>query len=290
MNPILDQAFEILDRAWLTWKPIAVVGMYSSGDDSAATMVALEAWAQARSLSFRVAHINTGIGIEASRQHARDVAAARAWTFREWCTPPQHYVNMVTGKEKQRSIPGGFPGGALHTVYYRELKDRRVADMMRLLKGGGRDHRKVMLVSGIRQQESQRRMGYAAEINKQRAQIWVNPLFYATKADCLDLIELGGLPRNPANQLIHMSGECLCGSMNSPGELDEIRFWFPDTAEYIDQITAQVYAAGFRWAWDAPNRVRNRVRSGQIELPDLFMPLCVGCAARHDSEEAVDAL
>lgn len=285
MDHTLQQAFDILDRARATYKPIAVVGMYSSGDDSGATMIALEAWARARNVPFQVAHINTGIGIEASRVHARAVAAARGWTFSEWRTDPAHYIRMVTGRERHRSIPGGFPGGALHSLYYRELKDRRVADLMRHIKRGAARRDRVMLISGIRKQESRRRMGYANEINKQRAQVWTNPLLHASRDDCLDLMELGNLPRNPASRTIHMSGECLCGSMNSPGELAEIRFWFPETAAYIDEITVQVIAAGYPWAWDAPNALRDAVRAGQAPLFD-FMPLCVGCEARRQQEAA----
>jgi 3'-phosphoadenosine 5'-phosphosulfate sulfotransferase (PAPS reductase)/FAD synthetase len=260
----LAHAFDILDRAYAQHTPIAVVGMYSSGDDSAATMVVLESWSKARSVPFSVVHINTGIGIEHSRVHARQVATARQWAFTEAATPPNHYVRMVTGQERHRSVPGGFPGAPLHAMYYRELKDRRVADVLRNLKRHAKRNDRVMLVSGIRQQESTRRMGYATEINKQRAQVWVNPLFYQTKDDCLDLIEWANIPRNPASQTIHMSGECLCGAMNSPGELVEIRFWFPETAAYLDTIAAQVRAAGFNWGWDEP-RPRWMAYSGMTE-------------------------
>lgn len=279
----LARAFDILDRAHLEHKPLAIVGMYSSGDDSGAAMIALEQWSKARSVPFQVAHINTGIGIEASREHARAVAAARGWRFSEWKTDPSHFIKMVTGQDRQRNVPGGFPGAALHSIYYRELKDRRVADLMRFIKRDAPRSAQVMLVSGIRKQESQRRMGYANEINKQRAQVWVNPLLHQTKDDCLDLIELGNLPRNPASITIHMSGECLCGAMNSPGELDEIRFWFPKTATLIDLITDQVVRAGYPWGWDEkrPAWVK-ALADGQRPLFD-FMPLCVGCANRQEA-------
>lgn len=277
----LAEAADILDRAYAAHTPIAVVGMYSSGDDSGAAMLALEHWSRLRGVPFQVAHINTGIGIEESREHARAVAAVRGWRFSEWRTNPAHYVRMVTGQERHRSVPGGFPGGALHSMYYRELKDRRVADLMRHLKRGAPRRARVMLVSGIRRQESRRRMGYANEVNKQRAQVWVNPLLYRTKDDCLDLMELGNLPRNPASRTIHMSGECLCGAMNAPGELAEIRWWFPRTAAYLDEIAAQVRAAGYPWGWDEERPAwYDALSAGQVPLFD-FMPLCVGCEARH---------
>jgi len=277
----LSEAADILDRAYAAHTPIAVVGMYSSGDDSGAMMIALEHWSKLRGVPFEVAHINTGIGIEASRIHARTMAERRGWRFSEWRTDPNHYVRMVTGQERARSVPGGFPGAPLHRMYYRELKDRRVADLMRAIKRGSPRSARVMLVSGIRQQESKRRMGYTNEVSKQRAQVWVNPLLRRSKSDCLDLMELGSMPRNPASMTCHMSGECLCGAMNSPGELAEIRFWFPETARRLDEIAAQVREAGFAWGWDEPRPAWiTALNAGQQPLFD-FMPLCVGCEARQ---------
>lgn len=275
----LNEAADILDRAYATHKPVAVVGMYSSGDDSGATMIALEAWAARRGVPFQVAHINTGIGIEASRVHARSVAAARGWRFSEWRTDPAIYERLVTGQWP--GIPGGFPSKPMHKAYYGKLKDRRVWDILRHFKQGAARSAGVMLVSGIRQRESRIRMGYRDPINKYRAQIWVNPLFHRTKDDCLDLMELGNLPRNPASQTIHMSGECLCGAMNGPGELAEIRYWFPETARELDRIAAQVQAAGYPWGWDEERPAwYDAMGAGQQPLFD-FMPLCVGCEARH---------
>lgn len=286
MNTVIDEAFDILDRAYLDHKPIAVVGMYSSGDDSGATAAVLDAWGRARSVLVRYAHINTGIGIEESRQHARDVAAARNWMFSEWRTDPAHYIRMVTGQERHRSVPGGFPGAALHSMYYRELKDRRVDDLMRSLKRGHPRTARVMLVSGIRRQESRRRMGYEQEVNRRFSQVWANPLLNATKDHCLDLIEWAGMPRNPASRTIHMSGECLCGSMSAKDgeELREIRFWFPRTAAYIDEIAAQVQAAGYPWGWDEERPAWfDAVQRGQTWLGEEFMPMCVGCQARLEA-------
>ena len=56
------------------------------------------------------------------------------------------------------------------------------------------------------------------------------------------------VPVNEVSDLIHMSGECLCGAFAKPDELEEIRQWFPDTAAEIDSLQAEVEAAG----WKAP--------------------------------------
>ena len=45
---------------------------------------------------------------------------------------------------------------------------------------------------------------------------------------------------------MHMSMECCCGAFAKPGELDEIRFWFPDFAAEIDALETEVTAAGHK--------------------------------------------
>jgi hypothetical protein len=52
------------------------------------------------------------------------------------------------------------------------------------------------------------------------------------------------VPRNPASDLIHMSGECLCGAFAHPGELDEIGEWYPDVVAEIRALEAEARAAG----------------------------------------------
>ena len=282
MKDKLQEAFDIMDRAYADHNPVAVVGLFSGGNDSLAVERVLELWSAARGVAFKVAHINTGIGVEETRQFVRQTAADRAWDFYEFKTDPAHYIRMVTGQELHRSIPGGFPGAPLHSMYYRELKDRRVDELMRLMKQGHKRSARVMLVSGIRRQESRRRMGYASAINRRSGQVWVNPCLNWSADDVLDLRDLHKLPRSPVSAALHMSGECLCGAMNQPGEMAEIRFWFPKTAVYLDDISTQVQQAGYPWGWDEERpEWFDAERAGQTWLGDEFMPLCVGCQARR---------
>lgn len=84
----LKEAFDTLDQAHSQYRPVAVVGMYSGGNDSLAIVRVLEIWSVMRGVPFHVAHINTGIGIDETRQHVRATAVARDWRFHEFCTPP----------------------------------------------------------------------------------------------------------------------------------------------------------------------------------------------------------
>jgi hypothetical protein len=140
---------------------------------------------------------------------------------------------------------------------------------------------RILFSTGLRQQESKKRMGYSKPFSKEKgkARVWANPLFYASKPDLHEVQDTVNLPSSLVSACLHRSGECLCGSMNDPGELEELAFWYPNSAAYIEQINQQTIAAGYPWEWDAPNKVRNALRAGQSFL-DGFAPLCSSCEAR----------
>lgn len=287
MNTIaitMKQAFDILDRADDEYKPSHYFALFSGGTDSLVnTYVSLE-WAKSRSIDMRVVHINTGIGIEETRQFARQTAADLDWRFMEYKTNPQVYIDLVTGKIP--GFPGGFPGAPMHFFYYTRLKERRIADLLRNVK----KHRseRVLLSTGVRRQESRIRMGYTHEYRKEKARVWVNPLFHASKDELLDVRDVVVLPKNMVSECLHMSGECLCGAMNYPGELAEIRYWYPNAAAYIDYINELTIEAGYPWGWDTPMKVASLIRAGQQYL-DGFAPMCASCEARRSNETGTNA-
>src|SRR5262245_58615456 len=89
------------------------------------------------------------------------------------------------------------------------------------------------LVTGIRKQESQRRMGAGISEPVRRDPkntriTWVSPILDWSKIDCGRFIEKQGLSRNRVVDLLHRSGECLCGAMAAAREIREIGRWFPD--------------------------------------------------------------
>ncbi|MFE3583727.1 hypothetical protein [Streptomyces vinaceus] len=52
-----------------------------------------------------------------------------------------------------------------------------------------------------------------------------------------------------------MSGECLCGAYAKPGELDEIEFFYPETAAKLRALEEQASEAGIpacKWGQKAP--------------------------------------
>lgn len=280
----IQQTNDILDRAYEEYKPQHIVALFSGGDDSLVNTHLTVEWGKARQLPVLVVHINTGIGIDETRAFVRQTTQEQSWTYKEYVTDPQVYIDLVTGKNEP-DVPGGFPGAPLHFIYYSRLKDRRIDQLKRELKRHIRD--RILLSTGLRQQESKKRMGYNKPYSKEKGKssVWANPLFYASKDQLLDIRDTVKLPSSQVSACLHRSGECLCGAMNDVGELEELRFWYPRSAAYIDQINEQTIAAGYPWEWDAPNRIRNQLRAGQTFL-EGFAPLCSSCDARAALREA----
>ena len=72
--------------------------------------------------------------------------------------------------------------------------------------------------------------------------------------------------------ILHMSGECLCGAFAHPGELEEIRAWFPNEYERIKALERRACSAGVPCEWGVapPEPVF-------IDPDQTVMPLCVAC-------------
>ena len=256
---------EVVDRAVAEFAPVAIFVGFSGGRDS----LAITHWMMNNVPGCKVFHVNTGIGIERTREYVRETCAAQGWPLTEIRAKEdcgQDYDELV----KER----GFPGPDQHRKMYDRLKGRCVEKLVRDNKKF-RSREKVMIASGVRRDESKRRMGYGGrEINQVgAAQVWVNPIYHWT-ADERDAYNRShGIAVNPVSAMLGMSGECLCGAYAHKGEKALVRLVCPQTAARIDKLELEVLARGFTWAWDAePPRGGHNPKQGT-----MFMPMCVGC-------------
>lgn len=260
---------EIIAKA-LTLNPVACFVGFSGGDDSLATAH----WMMTNVPGCEVFHINTGIGIERTRVHVREVCAAYGWPLTEIRAKEdcgQDYDEIV----RQH----GFPGPGMHGRMYQRLKERGIRKLVASRKAKPHSREKVLIATGIRQDESQRRMGYGGnEVNFVGSQMWVNPLYWRTKAWFMDYIAANDLPRSPVSKMLGMSGECLCGAFAHPGEKALVRIVCPATADRLDRLEAEVRAAGHEWGWEdrPPRRIHRRAEKAG------FRPMCVGCEKSAD--------
>lgn len=131
--------------------------------------------------------------------------------------------------------------------------------------------------------------------------MWVNPILNWSKFDVHAYKARYDLPDNWVVEVLHMSGECLCGAYarrktkSDAGELAEIRMWFPETAAYIDALTVKVKAAGHNWNWDEypPSKPKTHLaHNGILDRSDWSESTTSndGLLARHTATEGRDGL
>lgn len=250
----------ILDATIVEYSPVAVVGLFSGGNDSTVLIDVV------RARLTHLAHVNTGIGVEQTREYVRRMSCDY---FRlpfieehppEGCT----YEEIV--------LRWGFPGPGGHRVAYNRLKERALRNVRKRFITNGRKQR-ILFVTGVRRQESQRRMPLQNAVQREGSVVWCNPLFDWTNDDITQYrTDHPELPRNEVADLLHHSGECLCGAFARPTELAEIEFFFPETGAEIRELERRVEAAGIKackWGQRPP----------KLDVEDAAPgPLCSGCA------------
>lgn len=251
---------EILAKA-LAFKPVGIWVGFSGGRDS----LRVTHWAMNNVPGCRVMHINTGIGIEGTREYVRWMCKDRGWPLDE-----------VRAKEDcgqdydEICRQYGFPGPDSHQLMYSRLKERCVRVLVRRAKEGHSRNAKVMFLSGVQHADSVRRMAYAGrEVNTVGSQLWVNPFYWSSKAERDKYIAENGLTINAVTTLLGMSGECGCGAFAQRGELARWRAVDPSFGERIDRLSEEVLERGFTWSWEsAPPK------GGHDPSQLSLMPLC----------------
>ncbi|MEQ9103551.1 MAG: phosphoadenosine phosphosulfate reductase family protein [Rhodothermales bacterium] len=254
-------------RAWIQeYNPVVVYACFSGGHDSlVSTHITMSVIPDAT-----VLHIDTGIGVRATRDFVKQTCARHNWPLlvisAEECG--QSYEQLV--------LENGFPGPAQHRIMFNRLKERAIYKACRIAKTGRPRLSTVAFVSGLRAEESRQRKTYGADPRKIYSQVWMSPIYQFTAKDKNDYMTRHNLQANPVVELLGMSGECLCGAYAHKGEKSKIALVDPTTVAEIERIEAVVAERGFTWGWEdpGPNADWKEQRNGQMLL---FTPLCVGC-------------
>lgn len=252
----------LLDIAIRRYKPVAVFGLFSGGHDS---LCATHLVSQRPEFTAAL-HINTGIGVEQTRTFVRETCASRGWPLiekraKEDCG--QDYDQLV--------LDYGFPGPFHHRKMYNRLKERALRQVVRDHKRRHTD--RVLMITGVRRSESKRRMGTVEPINREGARVWCGPIAWFDERHKTEYMTKHNLPRNEVVDLLHMSGECLCGAFARDGELEWLEFCgFTQEVERIKDLSKRAREKGLPSVWGAaPTSSTQRTDAG---------PLCTGCENR----------
>jgi len=273
----MDETKDLFSDACTENGATSIYSLFSGGHDSVcATHLA------SKHPSFKgVLHINTGIGIEATREYVRYICKKFGWHLWEYkaaeClradggSAPQVYSDIC----KKYGFPGSNELG--HRMMYSKLKERPLRQFEREV---ARSDKLWIYASGCRQQESVRRMGNGSPIQKRGRSIWISGIWDWSKGDVEQYLRDEQIPRNEVVDKLHKSGECLCGAFAKAGEFDELAYWYPEVAAKIKTLQAEVNAEGFPWGWDgSPPAWWNEKKAGQTFLLDYDNPasMCWSC-------------
>jgi len=271
IEDLIEAGLAVIDDAIQEHGPSHVFGCFSGGHDSlCATHLA------SRHPAFSGAfHANTGIGIEQTRAFVRETCREHNWRLVEHKPEHHSYEEMV--------LDMGFPSGPKsHNRMLFYLKQRAMNRLVREHKTHWKD--RIGLVTGIRKGESNRRMNAAMSVPTTRngAKLWINPILEWTADDCGRYIEYSGLRRNEVVDLLHRSGECLCGAFANHREIEEIDMWFPEAAKQIHDLEKRCRDKGLvdcKWAYpsQAPGKTWD-----EIDPEEVDPHFCMDCVGRHE--------
>jgi 3'-phosphoadenosine 5'-phosphosulfate sulfotransferase (PAPS reductase)/FAD synthetase len=195
-------------------KIVAAAGMFSGGNDST-----VMAYVMRKHLTHLI-HADTGVGLQATRQFVEETAAALGLPLLTPTAPrPEDRYSALVRQY-------GFPGPGMHTKMYNRLKERAWREARRHLVTDGH-HQRMIFVAGRRRNESTRR-AKVPELEREDSVVWVSPMVLWTKLDLNTYRRMHDIPVNPVYEVLHMSGECLCGCYAQEGEREWLFRWFPE--------------------------------------------------------------
>lgn len=271
MQALLSEAHDLLDwgiEQMITSQGRSVAGvavLYSGGNDSTCLTHMF------RDRADCAVHVNTTIGIEETREFVRN-------TCREWGLELREYLPPKGSTYRDLILDQGFPGPGMHWKMYQRLKERCLRQARNQIVSHPRRER-VVFLAGRRRAESSRRTN-VPEMGRDGSVVWISPLVNWTKTDLYTYRSWAGdVPMNRVSDLIHMSGECLCGAFARKDELAEIEMFFPEVAAGIRELESEVRAAGLpekvcTWGWGYYEKISSDgSQSG---------PLCTSCEHRAD--------
>lgn len=245
------------------------VALVSGGMDS--TVAAAHATKLAPKIDL-MAYLDTGTGLRENREYIENLAdrlGLQLWTLRTH----ERYAEKV--KEN------GFPGPSRHGIYYNFLKERQIGKLATVTGG-----KELVLWTGVRSDESQRRMRNVEGVQPADRWTWVAAIHDWTKQDCRKYLAENDLPRNPLWDTLGRSGDCFCGCFGSPEEKLDLRAVGADYhADWIESLEADVNTGDETevWAWGALSEKERRATRAEKDAAQMM--LCSTCEPNYPTPD-----
>ena len=273
---MLESSREIINRAIVDYQPYAIVIMFSGGHDS------LAAYHIARLLNVPLTHFLhgiTGTGIKETTTFARKIGERSGLIYLE--------ANAKNAFEEYVMRKGFFGIGIqAHEFAYHILKRTHFRHQLSKYIRQGRKGRKILLINGARKQESKnRKLSMINPIKIDGPNIWVNIINDLLAIERNEF--LLDYERNPVYDILHRSGECICGTMQNQETRKEVTYWYPYWGGWLDDLEKRACEHGFCWKWgeDLPPAIRAQKKfERELSAGQLFMPMCQSCVARSDEQ------
>lgn len=269
----MKDARSIITEALTKYNPVKVVLLVSGGHDSVTNAHVSASILDELGVRFSVYHGDTTIGIPATQDYVKLICERYLWrlSIRKPPNKKDWYENLVA--------KFGFPGPTKlsHQIMYRSLKERALNQFVTYsCKSSVFARENVLLLTGVRAEESKIRMGYTETTVKDKSKVWCNPIFYWSEDECNSYMAANNIPRNPVKDKICISGECLCGAFAGKEEWAEIKFNYPEVAAKIEELRKIAEANGKPWGW-ASGPTEWKKEQKIKNQASMFM--CVGCEA-----------
>jgi len=211
------------------------VALVSGGMDSTtAASVAVEVAPKIDIL----AYLDTGTGLDSNHEYIETLAdelGLQLWTLRTH--------NQYEKKVREN----GFPGASRHSIMYRSLKERQLGKLATMTGDS-----QLVLWTGVRSQESERRMNHVERLQEADRWTWVAPIHDWSKEDCREYVDDRELPRNELWTKLGRSGDCFCGCFASREELLDLEASGNEShADWIRSLESEIvddFGKQGRWA------------------------------------------
>lgn len=275
---MIEQSRQILTDALDKHQPVATRLLFSGGHDSLVSTHVASRILDNLGKPHRVLHIDTTVGIPENERYVKDCAEQFDWDLRIIRNDEHRgksYDQWVRDEET-------FPMPQDHIWTYINLKRNAIEQVVREQKEQQDD--RVLLVTGVYADESNRRAGFHQTEKRRGAQVWLNPCFEWSDADMGQYRLENDLPVNEVAAELGKSGECLCGAYAHPGDLEALRRVCPRLAERFDRLSDEISPSDrHRMKWDMdeiPEQWKLEANGQQDafrESPDRVQPLCHDC-------------